>query len=114
MTGRSGPIDRTLALSVRSRDTRHMSPLFKCYLPNLNGHLLTRRSAQTDRTLSLQRPVISRKVPKTIFFDRTRPVMLDRTLPVSGLTVTFFYAARQQDRMLDLSVRLVQDPASGR
>ena len=34
---RSGRIDWTLALSIRSRDTRHMSSLFEYYLPDLNG-----------------------------------------------------------------------------
>ena len=37
VTGRSGPIDRTLAFSVRSRDTCHVSPLFEYYPPDLNG-----------------------------------------------------------------------------
>ena len=84
MTGRSGLIDRMLALSVRSHDTHHVSPLFEYCSLDINGHLLTKHSAQTDRTLSLQRPVVSNKVPETNFFDRTRPIMLDRTLPVSG------------------------------
>ena len=48
-----------------------------------------------------------------IFFDRTHPVMLDRTLPASGHSVTFLCAIRQQDRTLDLSVRSVQHPAFG-
>ena len=48
------------------------------------------------------------------FFDRMRLVMLDRTLTASGHSVTFFYAVRQQDRTLDLSVRSVHDLASGR
>ena len=32
-----------------------------------------------------------------IFFDRTRPVMLDRTLQASGHSVTFLYATQQQE-----------------
>ena len=70
--------------------------------------------SSVDWTLSLQRPVIFSKVPETNFFDRTRPVMLDRTLPAFGHSVTFLCAIRQQDRTLDLSVRSVQDPASDR
>ena len=97
MTGRFGRIDRTLALSVRSRDTCHVSPLFEYYSPDLNGQQSTGRYSISDRTLSLQRPVISSKVLETNFFDRTRPVMLDRTQPASGHTVTFFYTVRQHD-----------------
>ena len=114
MTGCSGPIDRTLALSVWSRDSHHVSPLFEYCSSDLNGHLLTGRSAQTDRTLSLQRPVISNKVLEMDFFDRMCLVMHDRTLPASGHAVTFLCAARQHDQTLDLSVRSVQDLASGR
>ena len=113
MIGCSSRIHRTLALSVRSCDTRHVSPLFEYYSLALNGQQSTGRYDISDRTLSLQRPVVSSKVLETSFFDRMRPVMLDQTLQASGHSVTFLCAARQQDRMLDLSVQLVQDLASG-
>ena len=40
---------------------------------------LTGRSGKTDRTLKPQRPVVSSKLSEAYFFDRTRPVHLDRT-----------------------------------
>ena len=40
---------------------------------------LTGCSGKTDRTLKPQCPVISSKLPEAYFFDRTRPVHLDRT-----------------------------------
>ena len=77
LTGRSGHVDRTLDLSVRSPNDSYVSqsqwPLE-----------LTRRCAITDRTLSHQRPVISSKVLETQIIHRTCPVMHDRTLPTSG------------------------------
>ena len=78
--------DRTLDLSVQSRDTHHVSPLFEYCTPDLNGYELTGRYSITDRTLSLQRPVVSSKLLETAFLDRTRPVALDRTQPASGQT----------------------------
>ena len=84
VTGCSGRIDRTLALSVRSCDTRHVSPLFEYCLPDLNDQQSTGRYGISDQTLSLQRPVISSMVPETSFFDRTCPVMLDWTHPAFG------------------------------
>ena len=113
MIGRSGRIDRTLALSVRSCDTRHVSPFFEYCSPDLNGHQSTRHCGISDRTLSLQRLVVFSKVLEMNFFDRTCPVMLDRTLPASDHTMTSYCAARQHDRTQTLSVRFVHDPASG-
>ena len=88
-------------------------PCFKYYSSDINGHLLTGHSAQTDRTLSLHHPVVSSKVLETFFFDWTRPVMLDRTLPTSGHTETFFCVVGQYDQTQPYSVRSLSDPASG-
>ena len=41
---------------------------------------LTGRSGKTNPTLKPQRLVVSSKLPEAYFFDRTRPVHLDRTL----------------------------------
>ena len=114
MTGRSGPTDQMLLLSVRSPDGGHVSPAFNNERLISTVNMLTERSNRADRMLDPQRPVVYSKGPKHVFTDRTRPVMLDRTLPASGHTVTFLCVVRQQDRTLDLSVRSVQDPASGR
>jgi len=112
VTRHSGHTDRTLDLSVQSPDDSHMSLCIQPELPDLNGRDTIGRCRQTDRTLSLQHPVVSSKVLETIFFDRTRPVMLDRTLLASSHTVTSFCAARQHDRTLPSSVRSLSDPAS--
>ena len=64
--------------------------------------------------MNTQHPVVYSKVPKLIFADRTRPVMLDRTLPVFGHTVTSYYADRQHDRTQPFSVRSQSDLASDR
>ena len=81
VTGRSGPTDRTLLLSVRSPDGGHVSPVFnsECLISMVD--MLTGRSDRADRTLDPQRPVVYSKGPKHVFADRTRPVMLDRTHP---------------------------------
>ena len=39
---------------------------------------LTGRSGKTDQTQKPQRPVVSSKLPKAYFFDRTRSVHLDQ------------------------------------
>ena len=75
--------------------------------------MLTGHCAEVDRTLNPQRLVVYSKVPKPTFADRTRPVMLDWTLPASGHTVTSYCADRQHDRMHPFSVRSLSDPASG-
>ena len=92
VTGRSGHIDRTLDLSVRSRDACHMSPLFKCYSPDLNGQVMTRRAAVKGPDAGPQLPVVSSKHPEMRNQDRTCPVMLDRTHPASDHTVTLLCA----------------------
>ena len=81
MTGRSGPTDRTLLLSVRSPDGGHVSPAFnsECLISTVD--MLTGCSDRADQTLDPQRPVVYSKGPKHVFADRTRPVMLDRTQP---------------------------------
>ena len=93
VTGRSGHIDRTLDLSVRSCDACHVSPLYKCRLPDLNGQVMTGRSSSKSPDAEPQRLVVSSKHPEMIFHDRTRPVMLDRTHPASDHTVTPLSAA---------------------
>ena len=105
MTGRSGPIDRTLALNVRSRDSRHVSPASNAVRQISTVAKLTGRSGKTDRTLKPQRPVVSSKLPEACFFDRTRPVHLDRTQPASGAQPLATVQTCQFDR--------TQKPASG-
>ena len=78
-------------------------PCFKYRSSDFNGHLLTEHCATNDWTLealSLQRPVVSSKVPETTFHDRTRLVMLDWTQPASGHTVLPLYALRQRTSAL--------------
>ena len=113
MTRRSGPTDRTLLLSVRSPDGGHMSLAFNRERLISMVDMLTGRSDRVDRTLNPQRLVVYSKGPKRVFADRTRPVMLDRTLPASGHTVTSYCADRQHDRTQPFSVRSLSDPASG-
>ena len=79
MTGRSGHIDWTLDLSVRSPDDGHVSLYIQPKPPDLNGHDMTGRSGTSDRTLKPQRPIVYSKLLETHFFDRTCPVTLDRT-----------------------------------
>ena len=79
MTGRSGPTDRTLLLSVRSLDGGHVSLAFNGDRLISTVKMLTGRSDRADRTLEPQRPVVYSKGPKRVFADRTRLVMLDRT-----------------------------------
>ena len=58
---------------------------------DLNGHLLTGRSATTDRTLSLQRPVVSSKVPETYFADRGRYLgkgSIDKLIIIDVIEIT--------------------------
>ena len=78
VTGRSGPTDRTLLLSVRSLDGGHVSPAFnsECFISTVVK--LTGCSDRTDRTLNPQRLVVYGKGPKPVFANRARPVMLDR------------------------------------
>ena len=73
-----------LLLSVRSPDGGHVSPAFNGDRLISTVEMLTGRSDRADRTLDPQRLVIYNKGPKCVFADRTRPVMLDRTLPASG------------------------------
>ena len=105
MTERSGPIDRTLALSVRSRDSRHVSPVSNVVRQISTVAKLTGRSGKTDRTLKPQRPVVSSKLPKACFFDRTRPVHLDRTQTASGAQPLATVPPSQRDRTQAVSVR---------
>ena len=65
--------------------------------------------AQTDRTLSHQRPVISSKVLNMNFHDRTRPVMPNRTHPAFGPSMSPLCASHQ--RTSALTERTL--PASG-
>ena len=69
-------------------------------------------SDRADWTLNPQRSVVYSKGPKHVFANRTRPVMLDRTLPASGHTVTSYCADRQHDRTQPFSVRSPSDLAS--
>ena len=80
---------------------------------DLNDYKVTGLSDTSDRTLRPQCPVVSSKLPKPTFADRTRPVMPDRTLPASGHAVTTYYADRQHDQTQPFSVRSLSDPASG-
>ena len=100
VTGRSGPIDRTLALSVRSCDTCHVSPASNIVRQISMVILLTGHYAQTDRTLSHQRLVVSSKVPNMNFHDRTCPVMPDRTHPTSGPSTSPLSTSRQRTSAL--------------
>ena len=86
--GRSGPTDRTLDLNVRSPDGGHVSPAFNCDRLISMVEMLTGCSDRDDRTLDPQRPVVYSKGPKRVFANETRPVMLDRTQPASGHTVS--------------------------
>ena len=115
MTGRSGPIDRTLALSVRSRDSRHVSPASNAVRQISTVAKLTGRSGKTDRTLKPQRPVVSSKLPEACFFDRTRPVHLDRTQTASGAQPLATVPPSQRDRTQADSVRCfwIQRPVTG-
>ena len=64
-----GSATRSLAVSHMYRFQRSSA---------LTGHFV-----EVDRTLNPQRLVVYSKVPKPTFADRTRPVMLDRTLIAS-------------------------------
>ena len=68
-----------VALSVRSPDGRHASLASNVIRQISTATKLTGRTSKTDRTLKPQRPVISSKLLEAYFFDRTRPVHLDRT-----------------------------------
>ena len=100
MTGRSGPTDRTLLLSVQSPDGGHVSPAFNDDRLISMVEMLTGRSDRADRTLDPQHPVVYSKGPKRVFADRTRPVMLDRTLPASGQMMSPLCASRQHTSAL--------------
>ena len=110
MTGRSGLTNRTLLLSVRSPDGGHVSPAFNSERLISTVDMLTGCSDKADRTLDPQRPVIYSKGPKHVFDDRTRPVMLDRTLPAFGQKMSPLCALHQ--RTSTLTGRTL--PASGR
>ena len=99
-----------LLLSVRSPDGGHVSLAFNSEHLISTVNMLTGRSDRVDRTLDPQRPVVSSKGPNPIFADRTRPVMLDRTLPASGQMMSPLCALRQ--RTSALTGRTL--PASGR
>ena len=81
VTGRSGPTDRTLLLSVRSPDSGHVSSVYNSVRQIPTVEMLTGHSDRVDQTLDPQRPVVYSKGPNPIFADQTRPVMLDRTQP---------------------------------
>ena len=84
-----------LLLSVRSPDGGHVSPTFNGDRLISTVEMLTGRYDKADRTLDPQRLVIYSKGPKRVFADRTRPVMLDRTLPASGQMMSPLCALRQ-------------------
>ena len=100
VNGRSGPTDRTLLLSVRSPDGGHVSPAFNGDRLISTVEMLTGCSDRADRTLDPQRPVVYSKGPKRVFADRTRSVMLDRTQPAYGHTVSPLCALRQRTSAL--------------
>ena len=70
---------------------------------------------RTDRTLKPQRPVVSSKLPEACFFDRTRPVHLDRTQTASGAQPLATVPPSQRDRTQAVSVRCfwIQRPVTG-
>ena len=111
MTGCPGLIDRTLALSVWSRDSRHMSPASNTVCQISTVILLTGHCTQTDRTLSLQRPVVSSKVLETNFHARLDSPSI-RSLNVSSECLTSAYVST--DRTHPASVRSQSDPVSDR
>ena len=74
---------------------------------------LTRRSGTSDRTLRPQCPVVSSKLPKPTFVDRTRPVHLDRTLPSVRCNTLGIVLTCQSDQTQSFSVWSLSDPASG-
>ena len=100
MTGRSGHTDRTQdpasggSMLATCHTAFNRSRLISTVI------LLTGHYAQTDRTLSIQRPVVSSKVPEMIFHNRTCPVMPDRTNPASGPSTSPLCALRQRTSAL--------------
>jgi hypothetical protein len=77
-----------------------MSPAFNGVRLISTVEMLTGRSDRADRTLDPQRPVVYNKGPKHVFVDRTRSVMLDRTLPASGQMMSPLCALRQRTSAL--------------
>ena len=69
---------------------------------------LTGRSGKTDRTLEPQRSVVSSKLPEAYFFDRTRPVHLDRTQTSIRCNTLGTAQTRQFDRTHAARVRCFQ------
>ena len=98
VTGRFGPTDRMLLLSVRSPNGGHVSPAFNGDRLISTVEILTGCSDRADWTLDPQHSVVYSKGPKHVFADRMRPIMLDWTLPASGHPVTSYCADRQHDR----------------
>ena len=99
MTGRSGPTDRTLLLSVRSPDGSHVSLAFNRERLISTVDMLIGRSDKVDRMLDPQRLVVYSKGPNRVFADRTRPVKLDRTQPsVQCLTLSTVHSDNSTGR----------------
>ena len=84
VTGRSGPTNRMLLLSVRSPDGGHMSLAFNRERLISMVEKLIGCSDRANRTLDPQRLVVYSKGPKHVFVNRPCPVMLDRNNPAYG------------------------------